>query len=138
MQKMKEESGKARELELKRQKEMAQLQKEARRREIELRELKMKDQRREAIFKRKQEEVQNLRRAQRPNTSRSQSNQQSFSGPTVERTFTANNRSIMDKTRRRSGRVLSKLAKQHWVNIEKAVSVFFIIYFSVLKNFSFR
>lgn len=142
MQKMKEEANKARAAELKRQKELAQLQKEARRRENELRELKMKEQRREAIFKRKQEEMQNLRRAQRPASTRTQqqTNSTYVGGPAADRTFVAGNRTTLaDSRRRRSERVLSKLAKQHWIQIEKTVrsNCFFSVFRMILIRDAF-
>lgn len=76
MKKMKEESNKARLTEMKRVKEVAQLQKDARKREIELRSLKMDKEKRETILKRKQEEVQTLRRLQKPASGKNLSLQQ--------------------------------------------------------------
>ena len=63
---MKEESNKLRLVEMRRAKEVAQLQKDARVREVELRSLKQDKQKRDIVLKRKQEENQALRRLQKP------------------------------------------------------------------------
>lgn len=122
MQKMKEESNKARMTEMKRQKELAQLQKEARRRENELRELRIREQRREAVLKRKQEEMQNLRRAQRPSSTRNvQQNGSLAGGNFSDRSYMASSRGVVSSNRRRS--MLNRMAKLHWINLEKNVSL---------------
>lgn len=64
MQKMKEEAVKHKEQELKRTREIAQLRKESRRRENEIRTLQMDKRVKETVLKRKQEEVLALRKTQ--------------------------------------------------------------------------
>lgn len=64
MQKMKEEANRFKELELKRAREIAQLRKESRKRENEIRTLQMDKRVKETVLKRKQEEVNALRKNQ--------------------------------------------------------------------------
>lgn len=64
MQKMKEEANRHKELELKRTREIAQLRKESRKRENEIRTLQMDKRVKETVLKRKQEEVNALRKVQ--------------------------------------------------------------------------
>lgn len=64
MQKMKEEANRHKELELKRTREIAQLRKESRKRENEIRTLQMDKRVKETVLKRKQEEVNALRKTQ--------------------------------------------------------------------------
>ena len=64
MQKMKEEANRHKELELKRTREIAQLRKESRKRENEIRTLQMDKRVKESVLKRKQEEVNALRKVQ--------------------------------------------------------------------------
>ena len=64
MQKMKEEANRFKELELKRTREIAQLRKESRKRENEIRTLQMDKRVKETVLKRKQEEVNALRKTQ--------------------------------------------------------------------------
>ena len=64
MQKMKEEANRHKELELKRTREIAQLRKESRKRENEIRTLQMDKCVKESVLKRKQEEVNTLRKVQ--------------------------------------------------------------------------
>lgn len=103
MKKMKEESNKARIIEMKRLKEVSQLQKDARKREVELRTLKMDQQKREMIFKRKQEELQTLRRLQKPTSGKANVGSNRKLTIDVEKPFSAKN------------------AKHKWTSIEKNV-----------------
>lgn len=64
MQKMKEEANRHKELEMKRTREIAQLRKESRKRENEIRTLQMDKRVKETVLKRKQEEVNALRKVQ--------------------------------------------------------------------------
>ena len=64
MQKMKEEVNRHKELELKRTREIAQLRKESRKHENEIRSLQMDKRVKETVLKRKQEEVNALRKVQ--------------------------------------------------------------------------
>jgi len=65
MNKIKEETTRHHEAEMKKAKEIAQLRKESRRAEIRMRNLESKSRVRDAVLKRKQEEVTALRRAAR-------------------------------------------------------------------------
>ncbi|EFX66705.1 hypothetical protein DAPPUDRAFT_64459, partial [Daphnia pulex] len=64
MQKMKEDANRHKEIELKRTREIAQLRKESRKRENEIRTLQMDKRVKETVLKRKQEEVNALRKVQ--------------------------------------------------------------------------
>jgi kinesin family member 21 len=64
MQKMKEDANRHKEIELKRTREIAQLRKESRKKENEIRTLQMDKRVKETVLKRKQEEVNALRKVQ--------------------------------------------------------------------------
>lgn len=93
MNKIKEETTRHHEAEMKKAKEIAQLRKESRRAEIRMRNLESKSRVRDAVLKRKQEEVTALRRAARK---------------------VNNNRTSALANRKNS--------KQTWINLEKNIS----------------
>ncbi|XP_025424514.1 kinesin-like protein KIF21A isoform X3 [Sipha flava] len=95
MNKIKEETTRHHEVEMKKAKEIAQLRKESRRAEIRMRNLESKSRVRDAVLKRKQEEVTALRRAAR----------------------TVNNRTGIIGTQ-----AIRKNSKQTWINLEKNIS----------------
>jgi len=95
MNKIKEETTRHHEAEMKKAKEIAQLRKESRRTEIRMRNLESKSRVRDAVLKRKQEEVTALRRAAR---------------------IKNNNRIGANSTRPQ------KNSKQTWINLEKNIS----------------
>lgn len=66
MQKMKEESNRARQAELKREAELAQIRRDARKNAAKLQKLEEEKRQTGMILKRKQEEVAALRKVQRP------------------------------------------------------------------------
>ncbi|KAJ7322787.1 Kinesin-like protein kif21a [Desmophyllum pertusum] len=66
MKQMKEESAKNKQQEAQRNKQIAQLKKESRLRQMTIKNLEMEKRQREVILKRKQEEVKSLRRQQKP------------------------------------------------------------------------
>lgn len=93
MNKIKEETTRHHEAEMKKAKEIAQLRKESRRTEIRMRNLESKSRVRDAVLKRKQEEVTALRRAAR-----------------------------VINTNRTGGAQARKNSKQTWINLEKNIS----------------
>lgn len=95
MNKIKEETTRHHEAEMKKAKEIAQLRKESRRVEIRMRNLESKSRVRDAVLKRKQEEVTALRRAAR----------------------VGNNRTGVVGTQANR-----KNSKQTWINLEKNIS----------------
>lgn len=97
MNKIKEETTRHHEAEMKKAKEIAQLRKESRRAEIRMRNLESKSRVRDAVLKRKQEEVTALRRAARIN----------------------NSNRIGTKV---GAQAIRKNSKQAWINLEKNIS----------------
>ena len=69
VQKMKEESNRHRELELRRNREVAQLKKESRKNESKIKSLETEKRLKDTVLKRKQEEVENLRKTARKKSS---------------------------------------------------------------------
>lgn len=96
MNKIKEETTRHHEAEMKKAKEIAQLRKESRRAEIRMRSLESKSRVRDAVLKRKQEEVTALRRAAR----------------------VVNNNRIGAV----GAQINRKNSKQTWINLEKNIS----------------
>lgn len=95
MNKIKEETSRHHEAEMKKVKEIAQLRKESRKTEIRMRNLESKSRVRDAVLKRKQEEVTALRRAAR----------------------------VMNNNRSGGiGTQVRKNSKQMWINLEKNIS----------------
>uniref|UniRef100_A0A915HLW9 Uncharacterized protein n=1 Tax=Romanomermis culicivorax TaxID=13658 RepID=A0A915HLW9_ROMCU len=109
MKKIKEDARKTRDIELKRAKEAAQYQKDVRRRDIELRTLKIEKEKREAILKRKQDEIRALRHVQ------------TFSASSKRRLGTAvNDSEATSKMKNYNNNIFSpKTAKQRLSLIEK-------------------
>ncbi|XP_050438824.1 kinesin-like protein KIF21A isoform X2 [Adelges cooleyi] len=95
MNKIKEETTRHHESEMKKAKEIAQLRKESRRAEIRMRNLESKSRMRDVVLKRKQEEVTALRRA-----ARAMNNRGSATG----------------------AKAIQKNSKQTWINLEKNIS----------------
>jgi len=95
MNKIKEETTRHHEAEMKKAKEIAQLRKESRRAEIRMRNLESKSRIRDAVLKRKQEEVTALRRAARASNNRTGA--------------------VGTKANRKN-------SKQTWINLEKNIS----------------
>lgn len=95
MHKIKEETTRHHEAEMKKAKEIAQLRKESRRTEIRMRNLESKSRVRDAVLKRKQEEITALRRAAR---------------------------AINSNRPGGIGTQVRKNSKQMWINLEKNIS----------------
>lgn len=119
MQKMKEEVNRHKELELKRTREIAQLRKESRKHENEIRSLQMDKRVKETVLKRKQEEVNALRKVQ----ARKEALSDLASGRVIHHQQQGSrNSSRSNKPTHRQPLFSPKVAKQKWHKLEHNLS----------------
>ncbi|XP_033752662.1 kinesin-like protein KIF21A isoform X2 [Pecten maximus] len=116
MKQVKEEAGKSRQTELRRNKEVTQLRKEQLKKENIIRTLEKASKHREVVLKRKQEEVETLRKKNMPNMSaRTAGRVGRYERPVTIPIGPSSTR------RRRRGDFSAKAAKQKWDAIEKNI-----------------